>query len=87
MELKKTDVGRIVHYTTKEGTAGISRPRVLAAMIVEVPEGDEPYAHLRVFARPWNHGFSVDYVLPAEDGVEAGTEAARGYWQWPKREE
>lgn len=80
----KPTIGRIVHYTNLGDRDGKYPPEVQAALITRV-----------LGTKGWNVGLHVFYptgqfdmpdVLQAEEGVAAGSEEARGKWQWPARD-
>ena len=78
----KPTVGRIVHYPNLGDRDGKYSPEIRAALITGLnPDGT---VSLHIFSRTGQ--FDVPAVQRATDGIEAGTEAASGTWQWPGRE-
>lgn len=77
----KPSIGRIVHYTNLGDRDGKYPPEVQAALITKVGDGNK--VHLHIFY-PTGQFDRAD-VDRAPDGVEAGSEGARGLWQWPVR--
>lgn len=75
-------VGRIVHYTNLGDRDGKFPPEIQAAIVT----GINPHGSVSLCVLYRTGFFFMDVVDHAEDGVEAGTEEARGYWQWPRRE-
>ena len=77
----KPTIGRIVHYTNLGDKDGKYPPEVQAALIVRVY--NDTTVKLLVF---YPTGiFYTESVMYTE--AEPGTDAARGQWSWPKREE
>ncbi len=75
-------IGRIVHYTNLGDKDGKYPPEVIAAIVVGVNAADGSLA-LKAFYRTGI--FDMPSVFKAPDDAAAGTEAARGKWQWPPR--
>lgn len=79
--MNKPAVGRIVHYTNLGDKDGRFPPEIQAAIITKVQGAD---VSLHIF---YEHG-TFDMIAPqAPDDVRAGTDAARGMWQWPARDD
>lgn len=79
--MMKPTIGRIVHYTNLGDRDGKYPPEKQAALITGV-NVDETVS-LHVFYR--TGGFDMPAVEHA-GLAEAGSEEARGMWQWPARE-
>lgn len=75
-------IGRIVHYTNLGDRDGKYPPEKQAALITGV--NDDGTVALHVFYKTGQ--FDMPSVGQAPDGVVAGSEGARGKWQWPARE-
>lgn len=78
----KISVARTVHYTNLGDKDGKYPPEVIAAVCTGI-NGDGSVA-LKALYRTGI--FDMPSVQQAPDGVVAGTDAARGMWQWPERE-
>jgi len=78
----KPTVGRIVHYTNLGDRDGKYPPETQAALITGV-NADGTVA-LHVFYKTGQ--FDMPSVAQAPALVAAGSEDARGKWQWPARE-
>jgi hypothetical protein len=78
----KPSVGRIVHYTNLGDRDGKYPPEIQAALITGV--NADGTAALHIFYKTGQ--FDMPSVPQASADVVAGTEAARGKWQWPARE-
>lgn len=79
----KPSIGRIVHYTNLGDKDGKYPPEVQAAIITKIGEGDK--VHLHIFYPTGQ--FDRAYADRAPDSVVAGSNEARGLWQWPVRVE
>jgi hypothetical protein len=82
----KPSIGRIVHYTNLGDRDGKYPPEVQAAIITRVlgpgdGAGDADAVSLHIFYPTGQ--FDMPTVPKAADNVVAGSEAARGKWQWP----
>lgn len=83
----KPTIGRIVHYTNLGDRDGKYPPEVQAAIITGVRQDGPPAndnVSLHVFYK--TGAFDLAACEYAGDDVVAGTEQARGKWQWPARE-
>ena len=90
----KPTVGRIVHYTNLGDRDGKYPPETQAALITKVNDvnpGNDPRLSgakqtvaLHIFYPTGQ--FDMASVEQADENVLAGSEAARGKWQWPARE-
>lgn len=90
----KPTVGRIVHYTNLGDRDGKYPPEIQAALITGV--NSDGTVSLKVFYRTGVFDMpSVEQALipgmpdgpaPAGGWIAAGSEDARGKWQWPARE-
>jgi len=90
----KPSIGRIVHYTNLGDRDGKYPPEIQAALITGV--NDDGTVALKVFYKTGVFDMpSVAQALvpgmspgPAPEGgmIAAGSEDARGKWQWPTRE-
>ena len=78
----KPTVGRMVHYTNLGDRDGKYPPEIQAALITGVNVDGSVALH--VFYRTGQ--FNMPCVDQAPDTIMAGTEDARGKWQWPVRE-
>jgi hypothetical protein len=77
----KPSVGRIVHYTNLGDKDGKYPPQVIAAMVTQL--NADGTAALKVF---YPTGiFDVPGVSQTDE--PAGSDAARGKWCWPARNE
>lgn len=81
--MPNASIGRIVHYTNLGDRDGRFPPEIQAAIITGI-NGDGTVA-LHVFYR--TGAFDMPIVARAPHGVPAGTEKARGLWQWPSRDD
>lgn len=94
----KPSIGRIVHYTNLGDRDGKYPPEIQAAVITkvhepktligsggiteELPTERDPVS-LTIF---YPTGvFMMARVERAPDNVQAGSDKARGHWQWPER--
>jgi hypothetical protein len=90
----KPTIGRIVHYTNLGDRDGKYPPEIQAAIITGV--NDDGTVALHVFYKTGQFDMpSVARAViegmpegpaPAGGDVAAGSEDARGKWQWPARE-
>lgn len=78
---QRPSVGRIVHYTNLGDRDGKYPPQIIAAIITKV--NNATAVALTTFYPTGT--FSMDSV-PYTD-APAGSDAARGSWTWPAREE
>jgi hypothetical protein len=80
----KPTIGRIVHYTNLGDRDGKYPPEVQAALITRVHGTQGWNVALHVFYPTGQ--FDMPDVKQAPENVLAGSEEARGMWQWPARE-
>jgi hypothetical protein len=77
----KPTLGRIVHYTNLGDRDGKYPVEAQAALITGI--NVDGTVALHVFYKTGQ--FDTPAVAQAPEGARAGTEEARGKWQWPER--
>ena len=90
----KPSIGRIVHYTNLGDREGKYPPEIQAALITGVNADGTVALHVFYKAGQFDMPSVAQAVLPgysdapAPEGgqIAAGSEDARGKWQWPARE-
>lgn len=75
-------IGRIVHYTNLGDRDGKYPPTIQGALVTGV--NTDGTVSLKVFYK--TRLFDCDNIAQAAEGVIAGSEEARGKWQWPERQ-